>query len=453
MIKVGGSIAEENMSGYFKKECMAIFRAGLKAVDPYEATKNHLRRQGDRLVLAGKEYPLSNFAHIYVIGAGKAGAAMAMALEEILAGELTEGLVIVKYGHLAKLKKVRLIEAGHPVPDEAGYKGAQAVAKMAESFGKKDLVFCLISGGGSALLPLPVSGVSLEEKQDTTKQLLQCGASIHEINTVRKHLSRIKGGGLARMAHPSTLISLILSDVIGNDLDVIASGCTVGDRSTFADCQRILSKYDLTTAIPDSVRAYLQKGLEGKREETPKPDDPIFKKTTTIIIGSNTQCLEAAEQKAKERGFNTLILSSFVEGETKEVARVHGAILKEIVHSGRPIPAPACIVSGGETTVTIHGQGEGGRNQEFVLACGIDIAGWSGTAVFSAGSDGTDGPTDAAGAYADWRMVDRAERLGLDPQHYLKNNDSYHFFQKLGDLVTTGPTNTNVMDIRLLLVR
>lgn len=434
-----------------KKECMTIFEAGLKAVDPYEATKNHLRRQGDHLVIAGKEYPLRNFNHIYVIGAGKAGASMALAMEEILEGELAEGLVIVKYGHLADLKKVRLIEAGHPVPDEAGFKGAQALAKMAEGFGEKDLVFCLISGGGSALLPLPVSGVSLKEKQDTTRLLLQCGATIHEINTVRKHLSRIKGGGLARIAHPSTLVSLMLSDVIGNDLDVIASGCTVADRSTFEACKRILNKYNLAPVIPDSVRTHLQEGLEGKKEETPKPDDPVFKKTTNIIIGSNMQCLEAAEKKAKERGFNTLILSSFVEGETKEVAKVHGAILKEIVNSGRPIPLPACIISGGETTVTIQGQGKGGRNQEFVLACGIDIAGWPGTSVFSAGTDGTDGPTDAAGAYADWRMVDKAASLGLDPHHYLGNNDSYHFFEKLDDLAITGPTNTNVMDIRLLM--
>jgi len=441
------------MVGDLRKECMTIFRAGLEAVDPYEATKNHLRRQGDQLVLAGKEYPLSRFNHIYVIGAGKAGAAMARAMEEILEGELTEGLVIVKYGYLANLKRVRLIEAGHPVPDEAGYAGAQALAKMAKGFGEKDLVFCVISGGGSALLPLPVSGVSLKEKQHTTNVLLQCGATIHEINALRKHLSQIKGGGLARMTHPSTLVSLILSDVVGNDLDVIASGCTVGDRSTFADCQRILNKYNLATAIPDSVRTHLRRGLEGKKPETPKPDDPVFRKTTNIIIGSNRQCLEAAEQKAKERGFNTLILSSFVEGETKEVARVHSAILKEISHSGRPIPPPACILSGGETTVTIQGQGKGGRNQEFVLAGGIAIAGWSGTAVFSAGSDGTDGPTDAAGAYADWRMVDKAERLGLNPHHYLKNNDSYHFFEKLDDLVVTGPTNTNVMDVRLLLAK
>ena len=378
---------------------------------------------------------------------------MALALEEVLGNKLNGGLIVVKYGHLEDLEKVKLVEAGHPVPDKAGFHAAQNLVKMAKEFQKDDLIFCLISGGGSALLPFPVSGVSLQEKQDTTELLLNCGANIHEINTIRKHLSQIKGGGLTKITHPSTLISLILSDVIGNDLDVIASGPTVADRSTFEDCIKIMERYKLFRKIPYSVRTYLQEGAEGKREETPKPDSLIFARTTNVIIGSNIQCLEAAEKKAKEIGFNTLILSSFVEGETRDVARVHGAILKEIVSSGRPIPLPACIISGGETTVTIKGNGKGGRNQEFVLACGIEIAGWTGASVFSAGTDGTDGPTDAAGAYADWRMVDRARELGLDPYHYLEKNDSYHFFESLDDLIITGPTNTNVMDIRLLMAK
>jgi len=245
----------------------------------------------------------------------------------------------------------------------------------------------------------------------------------------------------------------LIPHVIGNDLDVIASGPTVADRSTFENCNKIMERYNLLPTIPDAVRTHLQEGAEGKREETPKPDNPVFKKTTNVIIGSNIQCLEAAEKKAREMGYNALILSSFVEGETKEVARVHGDILKEVISSGRPIPLPACIISGGETTVTIRGKGKGGRNQEFVLAGGIEIAGWTGASIFSAGTDGTDGPTDAAGAYADWSMVDRARELGLDPYHYLGNNDAYHFFERLDDLVITGPTNTNVMDIRLLMAK
>jgi hydroxypyruvate reductase len=436
-----------------REECMSIFESGIKAVDPYEAIKRHVHVDGGHAHVDNHHYKLSDFKHIYVIGAGKASASMALAFEEILRDTLDGGLVIVKYGHGELLKKIDIIEAGHPVPDESGFQGARALAEMARGFGEKDLVFCLISGGGSALLPLPVPGVGLQEKQETTKLLLQCGATIHEINTIRKHLSQIKGGGLAKIAYPATLVSLILSDVIGNNLDVIASGTTVADSSTFDDCKNIIERYNLLFSLPEAVRTHLQEGISGKLDETPKPGDPIFKKTKNIIVGSNIRCLEAAEKKTQEIGFNTLILSSFIEGETRDVARIHGAILKEIIHSGRPITPPACIISGGETTVTIRGKGKGGRNQEFVLACGIEIAGWEGAAVFSAGTDGTDGPTDAAGAYADWKMVARAQALGLDPRRYLENNDAYHFFEKLGDLIITGPTNTNVMDISLLIAK
>ena len=308
-----------------------------------------------------------------------------------------------------------------------------------------------ISGGGSALLPLPVAGISLKEKQDTTKALLRCGAPIHEINSIRKHLSQIKGGGLARVVYPATLVSLIISDVIGNELGVIASGPTVADTSTFFECRKILERYHLLSNIPRAVRNHILKGARGKAPETPKPGSVIFKKTINLIIGSNIQCLEAAEKKAKKMGYNTLLLSSFVQGETREVAKMQAAILKEVITSGRPIPRPACVISGGETTVTIRGTGKGGRNQEFALACGIEIAGLKGAAVLSAGTDGTDGPTEAAGAYADWKMVDRAKKLGLDSYHYLDNNDSFHFFEQLNDLIITGPTRTNVMDMIVLL--
>ncbi|MCD6353261.1 MAG: glycerate kinase [Proteobacteria bacterium] len=441
------------MEKTIREDCITIFKAGIKAVDSYQAVKTHLRVEGNYLVVADQKYKLTDFDHIYAIGAGKATASMALALEEIMGDRLNSGLIIVKYGHLSNLKKVTIVEAGHPVPDEAGFQGAQALLELAQACGKDDLIICLISGGGSALLPLPVSGISLKEKQETTRLLLNCGANIHEINTIRKHLSRIKGGGLAGIAYPSTLISLILSDVIGNDLDVIASGPAVADKSTFEDCVKIMERYNLFAKISDTVRTHLQEGAAGKREETPKPGSPIFKRTSNVIIGSNIQCLEAAEKKAKELGYNTLIISSFVEGETREAARVHSAVLKEIINSGRPLPLPACIISGGETTVTIKGNGKGGRNQEFVLAGGIEIAGWAGASVFSAGTDGTDGPTDAAGAYADWRMFDKARKSGLDPYHYLANNDSYHFFKKIEDLIITGPTNTNVMDLRLLIAK
>jgi glycerate 2-kinase len=424
---------KENM----KDTCLAIFRAGLKAVDPYEATKRALRLSGGELQVGEHSYRLDDFKRIVMVGAGKGSAPMAQAVEEVLGGRLEGGLIVVKYGYTASLQKIKLIEGGHPIPDEAGRRGAQELLALVKGLGKDDLVFCLISGGGSALLPAPVEGVGLGEKQETTKILLESGASIHEINAIRKHLSLIKGGWLAKAVAPATLITLILSDVIGDDLDVIASGPTVGDRSTFSDCLRVME--------------HLHKGTAGTVQETPKPDDPVFRIGLNLIVGSNMQCLEAAVRKAQEIGYHTLILSSLIEGETREVAKVHGAILKEIIRTRKPLAPPACIISGGETTVTIRGKGKGGRNQEFALACGMEIAGWERAAVFSAGTDGTDGPTDAAGAFADWRMVERAQQLGLDPRAALQENDAYPFFEQLGDLIITGPTNTNVMDIRILI--
>ena len=439
------------MKKNLKKDCLTIFKAGVKAVDPFKAVNNFLKVEGDFFHLPEHTFKLSAFKNIYVIGAGKAGAYMASAIEEALGDRLNSGLVIVRYGHGADLKKVKVLEAGHPVPDKNGLQAARALMGLAKTFGKDDLVFCLLSGGGSALLPLPVAGISLKDKQDTTKALLSCGAPIHEINRIRKHLSQIKGGGLAKNVFPATLISLIMSDVIGNDLEVIASGPTVADTSTFLECKKILERHHLLSTIPIAVRNHILKGARGEGSETPKPGSVIFKKIINLIIGSNVQCLEAAEKKAKTMGYNTLILSSFVEGETREAAKTQAAILKEIMSFGRPIPRPACIISGGETTVTLRGKGKGGRNQEFVLACGIGIAGWKGAAALSAGTDGTDGPTDAAGAYADWKMADRAKKLGLDPHHYLANNNSFHFFKPLNDLIITGPTKTNVMDLIVLL--
>jgi glycerate 2-kinase len=434
-----------------KDTCLAIFRAGLEAVDPREAVKRVLRIAGDNLWVGERSYRLKDFKRIVVVGAGKAGAPMAQAVEGVLGGRLEKGLIVVKYGYTAQLERVRIVEGGHPIPDEAGQRGARELLEIVKGLGEADLILCLISGGGSALLPAPVEGVGLAEKQETTKILLASGATIHEINTIRKHLSRIKGGWLAKAAAPATMITLILSDAIGDDLDVIASGPTVGDRSTFADCTRVIEKYSLTSQIPPSVLNHLRAGEAGRAEETPKPDDPVFRKGFNLIVGSNMQCLEAAAHKAQGIGYQTLILSSLVEGETRDVATVHGAILKEILRSGRPLAPPACIISGGETTVTIRGKGKGGRNQEFALACGIEIAGWEGAAVFSAGTDGTDGPTDAAGAFADWQMVERAQDMGLDPNAALQENDSYPFFERLGDLIITGPTNTNVMDVRILI--
>ena len=314
-------------------------------------------------------------------------------------------------------------------------------------------MICLISGGGSALTPMPVDGVTLEDKQLTTKVLLSCGANIHEINAIRKHLSSFKGGGLARAAYPATLVTLILSDVVGDDLDSIASGPCVPDSMTFADCQAIFEKYEIEAEIPDRVRTYIDKGLAAEVPETPKAGEKVFAKTQNVVVANNYNALVKAKQKAEELGYHTLILSSRIEGETSEVAYNHVAIAAEIDLHDHPVSKPACILTGGETTVTLKGEGKGGRNQEFALAAAMKLGGLKRhCVVFSAGTDGTDGPTDAAGALADNTTLERAVDMGLDPGHYLKNNDSYHFFDRLGDLYKTGPTNTNVMDIRIVIV-
>jgi hydroxypyruvate reductase len=440
-----------------RRDALAIFQAGLKAVDPIAAVKRHVSYRDRKLDIHGRTYDLSKRGYMYVVGAGKASAAMAQAIEEIISdGKLKTGLVSVKYGHAhSSLNVIQIRQAGHPVPDEAGLANAGEIIKILRQTTRDDLVLCLLSGGGSALLPCPAQGLTLADKQQVTELLLKCGATIHEINAVRKHLSQIKGGRLARLAAPSRLVSLILSDVIGDDVSSIASGPTAPDETTFADGVRILDKYDLKRQIPRAALRVLQRGARGEIEETPKPDDPLFRRTTrpqNVIIGSNILAVEAAKRKAEASGYRCLILSSLVEGETKDVAHVHAAVAKEICRSGNPIPKPACVISGGETTVTIRGRGLGGRNQEFALASAIDIDGLKNVVMLSGGTDGSDGPTDAAGAIADGTTLRRAKQKGMDAQRFLRDNDSYHFFQSLGDLLITGPTLTNVMDLRLILV-
>jgi hydroxypyruvate reductase len=424
------------MAASLRRQALRIFRAALKAADPYQAVLRHLR-------IDPKPY-----RSIFVIGAGKASAQMGRAIERLLGTRISGGLISVKDGHGAKLRRIEIHECGHPVPDARGVAGARRISRIASQADPDDLVICLISGGASALLPLPAPPITLAEKQKTTRLLLHCGASIHEINCVRKHISRIKGGQLARLAYPATLLTLILSDVIGDDLDVIGSGPTVPDRSTFAEARSIFEKYRIWNKLPSSVRDRLSSAVE----ETPKPGDKIFENTNNIIVGSNALAVNAAALEARRLGFHTLVLSTFIEGEAREVARVHAAIAKEIRATGRPLKTPACVISGGETTVTIRSHGLGGRNQEFALAAALDIAGLRDVAILSAGTDGTDGPTDAAGAIAYGTTLARAEKLGLDAAPFLANNDSYRFFETTGDLIKTGPTGTNVADVQLILV-
>lgn len=440
-----------------KRTAKVIFSKALSAVDPSKIVKERIRIERDRLSIkmqgdSEKIFDLKAFHKILLVGTGKASSSMARAIEELFGDRMTKGVIITKYGHLLPLKQTQTIEAGHPIPDRKGYEGARKIQRMLKESGPNDLVIFLLSGGGSALLPFPAAGIELKEKQEVTQLLLDSGADIKEINTVRKHISRMKGGRVAEWAYPSTVIALILSDVVGDQLDVIGSGPTVPDPSTFEEAWEILKKYGLLNEIAPSIRKHLQSGREGKVEETPKPGEAVFEKVSNILIGSNILALREAKKEAESLGFNTLILSSSIEGETREASRFHTAVAKEVISSGNPIPRPACILSGGETTVTIKGKGLGGRNQEFVLAGALEISGVEKVVLLSGGTDGTDGPTDASGALADHTTVHRAETMGLNPRAHLENNDAYPFFQKLGDLLITGPTHTNVMDVRIILV-
>jgi len=435
-----------------RKHAISIFRAGLRAADPAQAVLRHVEVDSDRLIVCGRRHPLNEFRRVILVGAGKAAAPMARALERLLGRRITAGLVNVKYGHAIGLRRVEVNECGHPVPDEAGVGGARRIARMVSESGEADLVLSVISGGASALLPLPAEPLTLEEKQTTTGLLLACGASIHEVNTVRKHISGIKGGQLARLAYPATVISLLLSDVIGDDPGVIGSGPAAADASSFAEARSILDCYGILGKVPRAVRDRLEHGAAGDVPETPKPEAPELVRAHNYVVGSNLLAVNAAVDRAKALGLRTLVLSTFVEGETREIARMHAAIAREMRAHGRPLRPPACLISGGETTVTLRGDGLGGRNQEFVLAAAADLDGLEKVVVLSGGTDGTDGPTDAAGAIADGRSLSRARQLGLDARGFLANNDSYHFFEPLGDLLKTGPTRTNVMDVRILLV-
>ncbi len=436
-----------------RRDAKKIFLHAVQAADPKNVLSSQVSVSGHSLRIGKCKFPLLKYERVWVAGAGKASAAMAVHLEKLLGSKIAGGVVNVKYGHGQKLKKIRVQEAGHPLPDEQGQAGAREMVRLLTGLGENDLVIFLISGGGSALLPYPAEGITLEEKQAVTNLLLGSGATIQEINTVRKHLSRVKGGGVAKIAYPATLVSLILSDVIGDPLDAIASGPTVPDPTTFEDGLRILNRYDLGGKIPPSVAAHLREGAEGKKEETLKEGDPVFAKVHNCVIGNSLLAMEAARKAARDLGYRTLLLSSMVEGEAREVAKVHSAISKEVLVSENPVSPPACIISGGETTVTLKGKGKGGRNQEFALSAALEIAGWEDILILSGGTDGTDGPTDAAGAFADGRTWIRGRTMGLDAWSFLKENDSYSFFRQLGDLLITGPTGTNVMDLQIVLVR
>jgi hydroxypyruvate reductase len=450
-----------------RERAWQVMRAALNAVEPAAAVRRHLRLKNDHLYLGEpsgtrRSYHLEDFERVLVVGGGKAGAPMAAAVAEILGPRLAGGVVVVKHGHVlgepAAGGAIHIVEAGHPVPDEAGLEGAARIADLLRGATQRDLVLCLISGGGSALMTFPVPGVSLADLQELTRVLLRSGATINEINTIRKHLSQLKGGQLAQLAAPAHLVSLILSDVVGDPLEVIASGPTVPDPTTFQDAWSILERYAIVEEVPASVTSHLAAGRRGEIPDTPKPGAPLFDRVQNVIVGSNRLAACAAAEEARRIGFSPVLLTTFVEGEAREVARVVAGLAKGLVRgetalpSGEALPRPACLVLGGETTVTLRGDGKGGRNQELALAAALALSGWDDILIASLATDGTDGPTDAAGAFADGATLARAAKLGLNAQDFLSRNDAYHFFRELGELLITGPTHTNVNDLILVFV-
>jgi glycerate 2-kinase len=434
-----------------RHDARQIFYAGLRAVDAAEAVFRHVRVEGDVLNVAGRLYRLREYRKIVVVGAGKGSAQMFCALADVLAKWLKGGIIVVKYGYSVPVSDIAIVEAGHPIPDENGLRATEELIHLLRQTTNEDLVFCLISGGGSALLSSPIESVSFREKQALTRILLNCGAPIGEINAIRKHISNVKGGRLARIAYPSALISLILSDVVGDSISSIASGPTAPDPSTFSDCQLILDRYNLRPKIPGSIVRLIDRGRAGEIEETPKPGDPIFDNVLNVVVGNNRLAVIAAKEEAETLGYNVKLLEDFAEGEAAEIAVDHARIVKEI-HNSKTARLPACVISGGEATVTLRGDGLGGRNQEFALATAIEIDGVEGVVALSGGTDGSDGPTDAAGGIVDGDTVRRGQNQSLDARDYLNRNDSYHFLQATDDLLFTGPTFTNVMDLRIILI-
>ncbi len=437
------------------KHLSKIFKAALAAADPYQAVLNAVQLQGNSLRVAGASYDLAAYDRILVVGAGKATARMALAIEKLLGERIAAGLIVVKTGHTVALDKIEQVEAGHPIPDQAGVAATRRVLKMLQGTDEKTLVICLLSGGASALLVASVAGITLHDKQVVTSLLLHAGASIAELNAVRKHLSAVKGGGLAQAAGAAQVLTLILSDVVGDRLDVIASGPTAPDGSTFAEAWEVIGKYELRDKVPLRVMAYLKRGIAAEEQETVKVG---LNNVRNVIVAASNLALAAAQEQAQQLGYTTVVLSAKIQGEAIEIANFLAQTARSTL-AKMQTGERRCLLSGGETTVTVSGEGKGGRNQELALAFALEAEGLEGVALLSAGTDGSDGPTDAAGAIVDGLTTARARKLGMAPEQYLAANDSYTFFQKLDaglgahNHLITGPTGTNVMDVQIMLLQ
>ena len=436
-----------------RRDALMILGSALDAVEPAMAVHSKIKLIGEKLRVGDKVYDLSRIKRVYLIGGGKAGGAMAEAIESILGKKLTSGVVNVLRGTEGKhnLERVKLVGASHPVPDEAGVKGVMEMLDMVSSLTRSDLVIVIISGGGSALMPCPSDGITLADLQIVTDKLLRRGATINDLNAVRKHLDSFKGGQLAKRCQPAEVLSLILSDVVGDSLDTIASGPTTPDSKTWADANAVLKKYNIWNETPSAIRERIKAGVAGSIPDTPKEKDPLFKKTKNVLVANNSSAAEAALMKACKLGYNSMILSTMVEGESRHVGSVYAGIARELATSRRPLGVPAAIIIGGETTVKVKGAGKGGRNQEVALGGARLISGQP-CLIASLATDGLDGPTDSAGALVDGKTFEKASKSKLSLDATFKENDAYHFFDRLGDLLITGPTGTNVNDIAIILV-
>jgi len=450
-LRVDGTLFRVEETAALRRAAAEILARAVDAVDAYAATARTIARTGAGVTIGGRTYPLRENARVIVVGAGKASASMARAAEDALGPRLTAGLVTTAHGHRDGPARITVKEASHPVPGAAGEAAAREMLALVRGLGPDDLVLCLLSGGGSALLPLPREGLTLADMADTTNLLLRSGADIVEINTVRRHLSAIAGGQLARAAAPARVATLAISDVIGSPPDAIASGPTVPDPSAFADALAVLDRYGITARVPAAARRVLEQGCLGAIPETPKPGDPAFGETAITIVADNLTAARAAAEAARAAGFHTLLLSTYLEGEARHAGRILAGIARQIAATGDPAARPACVVCGGETTVTVAGGGRGGRNQELALAGAAALEGLRDVLLVGFATDGRDGPTDAAGAAVDGTTAARARRAGLDPGRHLRDNDAYPLLDAIGDLIRTGPTGTNVADLALIL--
>ena len=427
-----------------------LLQAGLEAADPFLAMEKILSVEGSTLRVGEKEYNLKRFDRILCVGAGKASGEMALALENILGSRIFGGCLAIKEIPTHRLQKIQLFKASHPVPNMRSIQASKRILSLAQSLTRQDLLFVLVSGGASSLIAAPASGLSLNDKKLTTSLLLRSGATIQDINTVRKHLSAIKGGQLAAST-PATIITLVLSDVLGDDLATIGSGPTIADPTTFQDAQEVLMKFNILDHVPIAVRNHLEKGIHRHIPETPKTQDMNVSRIHHQLIGNNRLSVEGVLKQAEIEGMHSMLLTTTLQGEAREAGKIFGAIAQEIQAGTYPMPRPACLVWGGEPTVIVKGTGKGGRAQELVLSAAMQIAGLKKSYVAGFGTDGRDGPTEVAGAMVDGRTVERAKKLQIDPQEVLNKNDSYKFFKKVGGHIHTGATGTNVNDVYIQL--